>query len=54
MTPDQPRVYIVQVLASVEVNARDLPNAKALALTEVARRCETGRELFVHAEEVKP
>jgi hypothetical protein len=54
MTPDTPHVYLVQVLASVEVIAVDAQEAKQIALDAIMRRCETGRELFVRAEEVKP
>ena len=53
MTPDQPRVYLVQVLASVEVEAADRNEAAEMALDELARRCESGRELFVRVEELK-
>jgi hypothetical protein len=55
MTPDNPRehVYLVQVLASVEVVAADKNEAAEVALDAISRRCETRRELFVHVEEVK-
>ena len=58
MTPDKPRaqrehVFLVQVLASVEVRAPDKQTAGSAALTEIAQRCATGRELFVRVEELK-
>jgi hypothetical protein len=54
MTPDKPHVYIVQVLASVEVQAPNARAAKAKALRELAQRCVDGKHLIVRAEEVKP
>ena len=53
MTPDHERTYLVQILASVEVTAADLQEARAIALDELMRRCETGRDLFIRAEELK-
>ena len=53
MTPDKQRTYLVQVLASVEVEAADQDEAAQLALAEIAHRCETGRELFVRSEELR-
>lgn len=52
MTPEPERTYLVQVLASVEVDAPDKRTAVDLALAELAHRCETGRELFIRTEEV--
>lgn len=57
MTPDKPRaqrehIFLVQVLASVEVRAQDRQTAGAAALAEVAQRCESGRELFVRVEKL--
>ena len=58
MTPDKPRaqrehVFLVQVLASVEVRAPDRQTAGVQALTEIAQRCANGRDLFVRVEELK-
>ena len=46
------RAYLVQVLASVEVEAADRDEAAQLALAEIAHRCESGRDLFVRVEEL--
>jgi hypothetical protein len=53
MTPAKTRVYLVQILASVEIEAADRDEAAQLALAEIAHRCETGHELFVRVEELK-
>jgi hypothetical protein len=53
MTPDKPHVYLVQVLASVEVEAADRNEAAEMALDAISRRCESRRELFVHVEELR-
>jgi hypothetical protein len=53
MTPDHERTYLVQVLASVEVVAADLQEAKSIALDTVARQCADGRGLFIRAEELR-
>lgn len=47
------RTYLVQVLASVEVAAADRADAAALALAEIAHRCESGHDLFIRAEELR-
>jgi len=51
MTPTE-HVYMVQVLAAVEVIATDKQEAKQIALDELARRCATGRDLLVRADEL--
>lgn len=53
MTQTTERVYLVQVLAAVEVIAEDKQEAKQIALDELARRCELGRDMYVRTEEVK-
>ena len=53
MTPDPERVYLVQVLAGIEVEATDQAEAADMALALLAHRCETGREIHVRVEEVK-
>ena len=53
MTPEPEHVYLVQVLASVEVDAPDKRAAVDLALAELAHRCETRHELFIRTEELK-
>jgi hypothetical protein len=53
MTPNKTRVYLVQILASVEIEAADRDEAAQLALAELAHRCETGHDLFVRVEELK-
>jgi hypothetical protein len=49
---DGRRVYLVQILASVEVEAKDAQEATDMALDELARRCESARKLFIHVEEL--
>jgi len=53
MTQATERVYLVQVLAAVEVIAEDKQEAKQIALETLARRCADGRDMIVRAEEVK-
>lgn len=53
MTPTTEHVYLVQILAAVEVIAATAQEAKQIALDVLARRCEGGRELYVRAEEVR-
>lgn len=56
MTPAKPareHLYLVQVLASIEVEATSKNEAAEVALDAISRRCESRRELFVHVEEVK-
>lgn len=52
--PRRERRFVVQIVAQVEVLAVDRPEACELALVEVARRCEHGRELNVRIEELRP
>jgi hypothetical protein len=53
MTPTTERVYLVQILAAVEVVAVSPQEAKQIALETLARRCERGSDMLVRAEEVK-
>jgi hypothetical protein len=47
------RPFFVQVLIGLEVQALDREEARALALAEVAHRCESGHELHVRVEELR-
>jgi hypothetical protein len=52
--PDKERVYLVQVLASIEVRAASKTAARQIALLDLARQLEHGAQIVVHVEEVKP
>ena len=52
MAPDKEHVFLVQILASVEIEAADRDEAAQLALAEIAHRCESGQDLFVRVEEL--
>jgi hypothetical protein len=51
--PRQERPFLVQVLVGLEVQAPDRQEACALALAEVAHRCESGHGLHVRVEELR-
>lgn len=51
--PRRERPFLVQVLVGLEVQAPDRDEARALALAEVAHRCESGHGLHVRVEELR-
>lgn len=51
--PRPERPFLVQVLVGIEVNASDQQEACALALAEVAHRCESGHGLHVRVEDLR-
>jgi hypothetical protein len=53
MTPLPEHVYLVQILAAVEVVAETAQEAKQIALDVLARRCERGQDMLVRADEIK-
>ena len=51
--PARIKTYLVQVLASIEVQAVDKQEAGDMGLDALARRCELRRDLFVRVEELR-
>jgi hypothetical protein len=44
------KIYIVQVVYTIDVAAPDAQEAREAALSELARCCESGRDMLVHVE----